>query len=60
MFVSTRMHEMKYGHNLSSLNITNKKPKKSDFEMQVLGMLTSRNFAGSSILTLEFNPENFR
>ena len=29
-------------------------------EMQLLGMLTSRNFAGLFILTLEINSENFR
>ena len=28
--------------------------------MQLLGMLTSRNFAGLSLLTSEINPENFR
>ena len=28
--------------------------------MQLLGILTSRNFAGLSILTSEINPENFR
>ena len=28
--------------------------------MQILGMLTSRNFAGISIMTSEISPENFR
>ena len=28
-------------------------------DVKLLGMLTSRHFAGFSLLTLEINPENF-
>ena len=36
------------------------KSRKTRFlEMTLLGMLTSRNFAGLSLLTSEINPENF-
>ena len=34
--------------------------KKRFFEMQLLGMLTSQNCVGLSLLTSEMNPENFK
>ena len=60
---SVRRHEIrkKIWHNLTGLVSYRPKSRKTRFlEMQLLGMLTSRNFAGLSLLTSEINPENFR
>ena len=53
--------------NQKKINITwlvcklqTKIPKKRFLAMQLLGMLTSLNFAGLSILMSEIDPENFR
>ena len=43
-----------------SVNYRPKSRKTRFLEMQLLGMLTSRNFAGFLILTSKINPENFR
>ena len=43
-----------------SVNYRPKSRKSQFLEMQLLGMLTSRNFAGFSISTSEMIPENFR
>ena len=43
-----------------SVNYRPKSRKTWFLEMQLLGMLTSRNFEGLSLLTSEINPENFR
>ena len=43
-----------------SVNYRPKSRKTRFVEMQLLGMLTSQNFSGLSLLTSEINPENFR
>ena len=43
-----------------SVNYKPKSRKTQFLEMQLLGMLTSRIFAGLSPLTSKINPENFR
>ena len=64
LLVGTYMEAQNQKKNLTYLAWTaNYRPKsrKSRFlEMQLLGILTSRNFAGLSILTSEMIPENFR
>ena len=42
------------------MEAVNKLKLETYFAMQFLDMLTSRNFAGISILTSEIDPENFR
>ena len=43
-----------------SVNYRPISPEPRFWEMQLLGMLTSRHFAGFSILMSEIKPENFR